>query len=187
MQKSPPDRPHQRADLLAVEAPLGQRYESDELDLAVLEAERSIETEHRVQFFPISEELVTPPVGTIVAMIGHPRDLAKRVAPGVAASFSSIQWSKIEENPKFIDFNPVTEFATKFMTVDKVQHARGFSGAGMWFDKPTIGVWHPNLGLAGVAAHYYARSKVISALRIETVIGFLRSIPVTKEQSNVNR
>jgi hypothetical protein len=56
------------------------------------------------------------------------------------------------------------------------KHARGFSGAGVWFDKPTQGAWHPNLGLAGVCTHYYPRRKLLSVVRIEQVIRFLNKI-----------
>jgi hypothetical protein len=52
-------------------------------------------------------------------------------------------------------------------------HARGFSDAGVWFDRPTDGVWHPNVRLAGVCTHYYPRRKLLSILRIEQVMQFL--------------
>ena len=80
---------------------------------------------------------------------------------------------RIQEKPRFEPFGLATEFLTPFVAADQSMHSRGFSGAGEWFDRPTDGVWHPNLGLAGVCTHYYPRRKLLSILRIEQVMQFL--------------
>jgi hypothetical protein len=178
MKRAPINKLHSHPEMQythKVKIHIGRRYTSEDLDLVALEVERSIETEHRLRFFALAKESFTPPAETIVVMIGHPFDLAKRVAPGTAASFSMIQWSRIKENPKshLKDFNPANEFVTDFKAVHQVKHAGGFSGAGVWFDRPTDGVWHPNLGLAGVCTHYYHRPKLLLVVRIEHVLRFL--------------
>ena len=146
---------------------------SEDVDVAALEVQRSIEDEHSVRFFELAEESITPTAGTIITMRGYPSDLARVVVPGSAASFAMIQWSRIQDKPHFAPFDPALEFLTPFVAADQGKHARGFSGAGAWFDRPTDGVWHPNLGLAGVCTHYYSRKKLLSLLRIEQVTRFL--------------
>lgn len=157
-----------------VKIEIGRRCASADLDLAVLEVRESIANDHLVQFFAVPEDAVTPLVGIAVLIQGNPSDLKKTVAPGLAASYKIIEWSRIEKNPKFERFNPETEFVTKFIA--KNLHARGFSGAGVWFDKPPNGVWHPNLGLAGVCTAYYPRQRLLSAVRMEHVIRFLSDV-----------
>lgn len=157
-----------------VKIEIGRRHASEDLDLAVMEVQGSISADHPVQFFAIPEDAVTPSAGTIVVVEGNPADLKKTVVPGIAASYKIIDWSRIKKNPNFEPFNPETEFVTKFRAKDI--HARGFSGAGVWFDKPTDGVWHPNLGLAGICTHYYERLKLLSAIRIEHIVRFLNEV-----------
>src|SRR6266513_664195 len=77
-----------------------------------------------------------------------------------AAAFAQLQWSRIQEKPQFEPFDPSTEFLTPFVAANQGMHARGFSGAGAWFDRPTDGVWHPNLGLAGVCTAYFPKFHV---------------------------
>ncbi len=149
------------------------RYCSKDADLAALEVPRGIGEQYQVKFFELAEDLATPPPGTIVTMRGSSSDLAKAVAPGVLASFEVVQWARIQEKPLFEPFDPVSEFLLKFVAADKGIGARGFSGAGAWFFKATEGVWHPNLGLAGVCTAYYPRRKLLSVLRIEQVTRFL--------------
>jgi hypothetical protein len=151
---------------------IGRRC-SEHVDLAALEVQRSIEDEHPIRFFELVEGPVTPPSGTVITMRGYPSDLARVVAPGSAAAIAMLQWSRIHDKPPFAPFDLATEFLTPFVAANLGKHARGFSGAGAWFDKPTGGVWHPNLGLAGVCTHYYPRRKLLSLLRIEQVGRFL--------------
>lgn len=177
MKVAPLDKLHSHPDMKykrKVKIEIGRRYASEDLDLAVLEVQESISADHLLQFFAVPEDAVAPPAGTIVMTQGNPSDLKKTVAPGTAASYALIEWSRIEKNPKFEPFNPETEFVTKFRVSDL--HARGFSGAGVWFDKPTNGVWHPNLGLAGVCTAYYERLKLLSAVRIQHAIRFLSEV-----------
>jgi len=148
-------------------------YCSQKVDLAALEVERSIDREHRVRLFELPEHSATPPSGTVMTMRGYPSAQARVVAPGSAAAFAMLQWGRIQEKPRFEPFDPATEFLTPFVAANQGMHARGFSGAGVWFDRPTDGVWHPNLGLAGVCTHYYPRRKLLSILRIEQVMQFL--------------
>lgn len=174
MKIAPLDKLHSHPEMnytRKVKIEIGHRYTSEALDLAVLEVQESISKEHLIQFFPLTKDSITPPPGTIITMRGYPSDLARTVAPQTAASYAMIQWSRIEKNPQFEPFNPETEFLTRFKPNNL--HARGYSGAGVWFDKPTSGVWHPNLGLAGVCTHYYSRRKLLSVVRIEPVIRFL--------------
>lgn len=180
MKVAPLDELHSHPEMKytrKVKIEIRRRYASEDLDLAVLEVRESISKEHLIQFFSLTEDSITPPAGTIIVMHGYPSDLAKTVAPQTAASYAMIQWSRIEKNPKFEPFNPETEFVTKFRVNNL--HARGYSGAGVWFDKPTNGVWHPNLGLAGVCTHYYSGRKLVSVVRIEQVIRFLnKAFPI---------
>jgi hypothetical protein len=176
---APLDELHSHPDMKykrKVKIEIDRRYTSEDLDLAVLEVKESISADHPVKFFALPEDAVTPPAGTIIMMHGYPSDLAQTVAPQTAASYAMIQWSRIEKNPTFEPFNPETEFVAKFRTKDIDIHARGYSGAGVWFDKPTSGVWHSNLGLAGVCTHYYERRKLLSVVRIEHVIQFLKEV-----------
>jgi hypothetical protein len=177
MKVAPLDKLHSHPEMKytrKVKIDIGHRYASEDLDLAALEVQESISKEHLIQFFLLTEDSSTPPAGTIIMIHGYPSDLAKTVAPRTAASYAMIQWSRIEKNPKFKPFNPETEFVTKFRVNDL--HARGFSGAGVWLDKPTNGVWHPYLGLSGVCTDYYERLKLLSAVRIEHVIRFLSEV-----------
>src|SRR5438876_1989142 len=52
-----------------------------------------------------------------------------------AAAFAQLQWSRIQEKPQFEPFDPSTEFLTPFVAANQGMHARGFSGAGAWFDR----------------------------------------------------
>lgn len=148
------------------------RFCAENVDIAALEVQRSIENEHLVEFFALDDDCVTPARGTIMTMRGYPSAQARVVAPGTAAAFAMLQWSRIQEKPTFEPFDSSTEFLTPF-AAKQGMHARGFSGAGAWFDRPTDGVWHPNLGLAGVCTAYYSRRKLLSILRIEQVTRFL--------------
>jgi len=152
------------------------RFCSDNVDIAALEVLRSIENEHLVQFFALVGDCVTPTAGTIITMRGYPSAQARIVAPRTAAAFAQLQWSRIQEKPQFEPFDPSTEFRTPFVAAKQGMHARGFSGAGAWFDRPTDGVWHPNLGLAGVCTAYFPRRKLLSILRIEQVTRFLDDV-----------
>lgn len=149
------------------------RLSSANIDIVALEVQRSIERQHPVRFFELVEESVTPQIGTVITMRGYPSAQARAVAPGSAAAFAMLQWSRIQEKPRFEPFDPATEFLTPFVAANQGMHARGFSGAGAWFDRPTDGVWYPNLGLAGVCTGYYRRPKLLSLLRIERVTQFL--------------
>src|SRR3989442_2581662 len=66
-------------------------------------------------------------------MRGNPRDLAKAVAPGVLASFAMVQWARIQKTPLFEPCDPKSEFLVKFVAAEQGKHARGCSGAGVWF------------------------------------------------------
>lgn len=91
------------------------RHSSKDVDLATLEVQKSIEGEHSVRFFELTEESVTPAPGTIITMRGYPSDLKRVVAPGTAASFPVIQWSRIQDKPHFAPFDPTTETLTRFV------------------------------------------------------------------------
>src|SRR5216683_1159937 len=176
MKVAPLDKLHSHPEMKytrKVRVEIGRRDSSEDLDLAVLEVQESISADHLVQFFVLPEDAVTPPTGTIIVMHGYPSDLSRTVAPRTRASYAMILWSRIEKNPTFEPFDSETEFVAKFRTKGIDIHARGCSGAGVWFDQPTNGVWHPNLGLAGVCTHYYERRKLLSVVRIELVIRFL--------------
>jgi len=149
------------------------RRSSENVDLAALEVQKSTEHEQSVRFFQLTEDAATPLAGTIITMRGYPSGQAQAVGPSSAAAFAMLQWSRIQEKPRFEPFDPATEFLTPFVAANQGMHARGFSGAGVWFDKPTEGVWHPNLRLAGVCTAYYSRRKLLSVLRIEQVTQFL--------------
>lgn len=176
MQRSPVEELPHRRDVIykrKVRIKIVDRRSSADVDLAALEIQRSIEDEHSVQFFDLREDAVTPAPGTIITMRGYPSDLKRIVAPGIAASFALIQWSRIQDRPHFAPFDPTLEFLTRFVPADKGKRAYGYSGAGAWFDTPTDGVWHPNLGLAGVCTAYFPRRKLLSILRIERITHFL--------------
>lgn len=149
------------------------RRSTEDVDLAALEVQKSIEHEHSVRFFQLTEDAATPSAGTIVTMRGYPSGQARAVGLSSAAAFAMLQWSRIQEKPRFEPFDPTAEFLTPFAAAKQGMHARGFSGAGVWFDRPTVGVWHPNLGLAGVCTAYFPRRKLLSILRIELVTRFL--------------
>jgi hypothetical protein len=78
--------------------------------------------------------------GTVITMRGYPSGQAQVVGPRSVAAFAMLQWSCIQEKPRFEPFDPATEFLTPFVAATQGMHARGFSGAGVWFDRPTDSV-----------------------------------------------
>jgi hypothetical protein len=179
MKRSPIDELPKRRDIEykpKVKTKIVGRFCAENSDLAALEVQRSVEGEHSIRFFELAQDAVTPQSGTVITMRGYPSAQARVVAPGTAAAFALIQWSRIHEKPNFEPFDPSIEFLTPFVAANKGMHARGFSGAGVWFDRPTDGVWHPNLGLAGVCTAYFSRRKLLSIVRIEQITRFLNDI-----------
>jgi len=156
---------------------------SNEADLAALEVASETEKQHNVKFFELHEGAATPPVGTVVHMRGFPSDLAKPVAPGIRASFAVMQWGRIQTEPKLDRFDPGSEFLVKYVPADEGKHARGFSGAGAWFQRSLSSkVWHLRLGLAGLCTDYYPRRALLSFLRVEVIAKFLdKCVPAPQQ------
>src|SRR5580704_3513165 len=76
------------------------------------------------------------------------------------------------------NFRPRTNLLLKFFPAELGVHPGGFSGAGIWYHKPTPKpeVWSPNLALAGICTHYYPRRTLLLITRVERLVTFLDKI-----------
>jgi hypothetical protein len=144
----------------------------DCVDLAFLEVSPEAVSQHKVRFFDLQPGSSAPPLGTMVFCRGYPSDIglplgeaAKIVAPvGI--------WAAIQDrsHSAWLDkFDPEKEFLVPYALAEYGKHARGFSGAGVWYHESPPVVWYPNLRLAGICTHYFAESKLLSVVKTEHV------------------
>lgn len=146
------------------------------LDLGFLEVSPDLAAHHRVRFFKLDSSDEAPSVGSTVVVRGYPSDIASPTGEGDRLVFASGFPGQVADKPRPHRFDPGREFLLKFPLAEAGKHARGFSGAGAWFQKDPTAVWHPNLRLAGVCTHYYARSGLLSFVKSQFVLRFLRSV-----------
>ena len=146
------------------------------LDLGFLEVSPDLAAYHRVRFFKLDSSDAAPQVGTTVVVRGYPSDIASPTGEGDRLLLASGFWSQIADKPRPHRFDPDREFLVKYPLADAGKHARGFSGAGAWFHRSPAPAWHPNLGLGGVCTHYYGRSGLLSFIKSQFVVRFLRSM-----------
>ena len=146
------------------------------LDLGFLEVSPDLAAHHRVRFFKLDSSDAAPQVGTTVVVRGYPSDIALPIGGDDKVVLASEFWSQITDRPRPHRFDPDREFLVKYPLADAGKHARGFSGAGAWFHRSPAPTWHQNLGLGGVCTHYYGRSGLLSIIKSQFVVRFLRNM-----------
>jgi len=170
-------RRHQVAVTPRIEARIADVIADRTLDIALLAVSWELSRERRVRFFELRPDALAPVAGTIVLSKGYPTDCALPMGGQDKLLLSVANSGYIAENPKLgsLDgFDPQQSFVVPYHLA-KIAHARGFSGAPAWFQKPTPGIWRPNPGLAGICTNYYRHSGLLSFVRAEKIIGFLQS------------
>jgi len=159
-----------------------QRHRSVKDDLAALEVHPELEDQNLVRFFDLPpESKVVRPTGSSICTIGVPFDSFERLAPGAVAFQATVHWGELVSPSKRLlrDFNRRTHLLLEFPPANDGRHPGGFSGAGAWYQAPSVEppiVWSFRPVLAGIITHFYQASKVLRITRIERVVAFLRTI-----------
>ncbi len=155
--------------------PLQQRVrfeEGPEILVSALDDLAAIELPHlagevaAAGFYRLDERAVTPAIGTPVAYVGYPSDQA-RILRGSLSAAPFYNCSEIlESKATFRNYDPERSFLAGFPSGEEI-HARGFSGAGVWYAEPA-----GELVLAGIVTDYVERLRILIARRAERVVGF---------------
>jgi len=150
---------------------------SDDDDIALIELDATSTSIDNLRFHVLDRNTATPPPGETVTVAGYPSDSSHVVAAGARAASLTMQATFIEQPRDLRDHDPSSCFLMKHeFAVDGV-HARGLSGAGVWWRRRIAsGLWHANLELAGIVTNYYPDSQLLEALKIERVVSFLHGI-----------
>jgi hypothetical protein len=151
-----------------------------DLDLAAIPVDASLERQHPVRFFNVDVGGTTPGEGHRVVVQGYPHDISRVIQQGERAMFASTEWTSIEPNRAALaGFDPALHFLFDYPSAQDYPdaHPRGFSGGGVWFQRPPKNtLWHPDLDVAGVTIAYYSRPRLLKAVRREVVEHFLARI-----------
>ncbi len=149
---------------------------SEAEDLALLDLDVPPTGIDNLRFHALDGDASTPQPGEMVIVAGYPSDLGHPVGQGAMAAFLSIQATFIEQPRPLHNHSPANHFLARHEFSTDGIHARGISGAGVWFRRIiSSGIWHANLELAGIATHYYPDEQLLEVVRVERVISFLRS------------
>src|SRR5580704_79027 len=157
------------------------RFESSSMDVAALIVSPILDKQVNVRFHDLSENPKLPKhFKEPVAAIGYPADSKKHFSPNLQAIAPCNIWGNVHNGKagRPEDFRPRTNLLLKFFPAELGVHPGGFSGAGIWYHKPTPKpeVWSPNLALAGICTHYYPRRTLLLITRVERLVTFLDKI-----------
>jgi hypothetical protein len=161
--------------------------ESPRQDLAALiltggEADRS-----QLHFCDLPACLAPVPSGPgVTLLIGYPGDQSFPIAT-VRRRNGSVHhdlvavpeafWGSIVDNPpRFLssDYDPARHFLLRFDPSEEGSMPHGYSGAGVWYQRSgKHALWVAQPVLAGLQTSWYARSKLMVAIRSEVVREFL--------------
>lgn len=147
------------------------------LDLAAIGVDGRIEGQYPVRFFDLVPGGRTPTEGQQTIVIGFPRDIARRTHKGTLVVFTSVDWTRVEQNRTYLQgFDPDTHFLASYTQAETYPEAKphGISGAGMWFlGNEKLSVWYPKLDIAGVGVNWYPHACLLKMVRREAVEEFL--------------
>ena len=158
-----------------------QRFENADLDIAALFVSPELEHSVNVRFHNLGEAPKLPrPIPPSVAAIGYAADSQTELAPNASAIAAVRLWGNLDQGRGWRpdDFRPRSQLLLEFLPAQFGRHPGGFSGAGIWYHKPTPapGVWSPNLAMAGICTHYFPRRHRLLILRVERIVAFLSKI-----------
>jgi hypothetical protein len=159
------------------------RFVARSLDLAALIVSPTLENQVNVKFHDLGASPKLPrPMREPVQAIGYPSDSLKLFSPGSPAVAACGISGSLDLTWRPPDFKPRRDLLLKFPGAEEDVHPRGFSGAGVWYHKPTPkpGIWSPNVALAGIVTHYYERQARLLILRVEKLVSFLKKIAPAK-------
>jgi hypothetical protein len=155
------------------------RFVDPKMDVAALIVSPVLDNHVNVRFHDLAvSPKLSSPMQEPVAVIGYPADSRKLFAPSSPAIAASHVWGNIDKSWEPEGFRPRSQLLLKFLPAQVGVHPGGFSGAGVWYHKPTPkpGIWSPNIALAGIVTHYYGRHAVLLIVRVESLVRFLDKI-----------
>jgi hypothetical protein len=155
------------------------RFVARNVDLAALIVSPTLEDQVNVKFHDLAASPKLPrPMREPVQAIGYPSDSLKLFSPSSPTVAACSIFGSLDLTWRPQDFKPRRDLLLKFPGANEGVHPGGFSGAGVWYHKPTPKprVWSPNLALAGIVTHYYKGHARLLILRVEKIVGFLNKI-----------
>jgi len=159
-----------------------RRYRSNRDDIAALEVSPNLESGRRLRFYSLNQDSkVVRPINSSFCAIGLPFDSFEHIGPRSAAfAMFSLWGNPVRPGNNIPDkFNPRTSLLMEFLPATDGRKPGGFSGAGVWYQTPTVNrpiVWSPAPILAGLITHYYPTRKALLICRVERLVSFLQTV-----------
>lgn len=166
---------------MAHTVPLAGRHFDTAYDLAALEVELAAVT-GSLRFHKLhAESRIIRPMKNTLCAIGVPFDSYERVGAGGVAFRPYALWGNaipVARKWKH-QVNSRTHILMEFPPAKDRREPHGFSGAGAWYQNPTVkpmAIWVPTLIFAGIITHYIRMGPVLQICRVERVVDFLSKI-----------
>lgn len=157
-----------------------RRYRDVGDDIAALEADPNLETSGRVRFYDLhAGSKIIRPIQSSLFAIGLPFDSLEHLGQGAAALTMHTLAGNLMRRGKDVPrgFNPRKNLLMEFPPGKEHREPGGFSGAGAWYQMPTVKrpiIWRPEMVLAGLITHYHRTKQVLEICRVERLVRFLQ-------------
>ncbi len=148
--------------------PIHGIFEDDRNDVALLQVSPGLAQRYNLRFYPLAGAATAPETGTQVVLMGYPWELNETLRYRLDAPSRSVEWSEITGQRPRADFDPALHFLVPYRPAGGGS-PHGLSGAGVWYCAAP-----GKLQLAGIVTHYFRRSGLLLALRVEQLLPLLR-------------
>lgn len=157
-----------------------RRYRDAGDDIAALEVDPNLETSGRVRFYDLhAGSKIIRPIQSSLFAIGLPFDSLEHLGPRTVALMMHTLAGNLVRPGKDLPrgFNPRKNLLMEFPPGKERREPGGFSGAGAWYQMPTLKrpiIWRPEMILAGLITHYHRSRQALEICRVERLARFLQ-------------